>query len=182
MMREHHKEPTPNADNITVHLIPHSHDDVGWLKTVEDYFYGGKQEIQWAAVQFTIDTVVTELHLNPTYKFSIVEMAFLYRWWIQASDAQKDRIKSIVKNGQLDFINGGWCMSDEATPYYEDMIDQMTIGLRWLKDTFDYVPDVAWHIDPFGHQASAASMYSQMGFQSFFFARIDYQDKSKRMS
>jgi hypothetical protein len=21
-----------------------------------------------------------------------------------------------------------WCMSDEATPYYEDLIDQMTIG------------------------------------------------------
>lgn len=53
----------------------------------------------------------------------------------------------------------------------------MTIGLRWLKNTFDYVPDVAWHIDPFGHQASAASMFSQMGYQAFFFSRIDYQDK-----
>ncbi len=58
----------------------------------------------------------------------------------------------------------------------------MTIGLRWLKNTLNYVPDVAWHIDPFGHQASSATMFSQMGFQSFFFARIDYQDKDKRMS
>jgi hypothetical protein len=61
----------------------------------------------------------------------------------------------------------------------------MTIGLRWLKNTLNYVPDVAWHIDPYGHQghqASSASMFSQMGFQSFFFARIDYQDKDKRMS
>ncbi len=58
----------------------------------------------------------------------------------------------------------------------------MTIGLRWLQNTLNYVPDVAWHIDPFGHQASSASMFSQMGFQSFFFARIDYQDKDKRMS
>ena len=73
-------------------------------------------------------------------------------------------------------------MSDEATPYYEDVVDQMTIGLRWLQNTLNYVPDVAWHIDPFGHQASSATMFSQMGFQSFFFARIDYQDKDKRMS
>ena len=73
-------------------------------------------------------------------------------------------------------------MSDEATPYYEDIIDQMTIGLRWLKETFDYVPEVAWHIDPFGHQASTASLFSQMGFQSMTFARIDYQDKAQRYS
>lgn len=51
-------------------------------------------------------------------------------------------------------------MSDEATPYYEDVIDQMTIGLRWLKQTLDVIPKVGWHIDPFGHQASTASMFS----------------------
>lgn len=72
-------------------------------------------------------------------------------------------------------------MSDEANMYYEDFIDQMTIGLRWLKDTFNYVPTVAWHIDPFGHHASSATLFSQMGFQAFFFARIDYQDKLTRM-
>jgi hypothetical protein len=40
-------------------VIPHSHDDVGWLKTVDDYFYGANQNIQWAGVQYTIDTVVS---------------------------------------------------------------------------------------------------------------------------
>ena len=30
---------------ITVHVCPHSHDDVGWLKTVDQYFYGEKNGI-----------------------------------------------------------------------------------------------------------------------------------------
>lgn len=76
MMREHHNHVVENAGNLTVHLVPHSHDDVGWLKTVDDYYYGGNQKTQWAGVQYTIDTVVSELTAHPEYHFIIVEMAF----------------------------------------------------------------------------------------------------------
>mgnify|MGYP001807300694 CR=1 FL=1 len=30
-------------DRTYVHLIPHSHDDVGWLKTVDEYFSGTQE-------------------------------------------------------------------------------------------------------------------------------------------
>ena len=31
---------------LNVHLVPHSHDDVGWLKTIDQYFVGSNNSIQ----------------------------------------------------------------------------------------------------------------------------------------
>ena len=51
-------------------------------------------------------------------------------------------------------------MNDEAAAYYEDIIDQMTIGHQFLKQHFDYIPTIGWHIDPFGHSQAQASLFS----------------------
>ena len=42
-------------------------------------------------------------------------------------------------------------MNDESDAYFEDVIDQMTIGHQFIKDTFGVTPNIGWHIDPFGH-------------------------------
>ncbi|KAK9090007.1 hypothetical protein Sjap_023184 [Stephania japonica] len=61
------------------------------------------------------------------------------------------------------------------------MIDQTTLGHLFLKQEFDQAPRVGWQIDPFGHSAVQAYLLgAEVGFDSLFFGRIDYQDREKR--
>lgn len=58
-------------------------------------------QTQFAGVQYTIDSVVDELSKNKDYRFSIVEVAFLYRWWNQATEGERNKIKELYQNGQI---------------------------------------------------------------------------------
>ena len=71
-------------------------------------------------------------------------------------------------------------MHDEACPTYTDMINNMMIGHDFILKEFDIKPRIGWHVDPFGHSSTNARLFSDMGFDAFFYARTDYSDKNKR--
>ncbi|GJY15527.1 glycosyl hydrolase family 38 protein [Tanacetum coccineum] len=168
-------------NKINVHLVPHSHDDVGWLKTVDQYYAGANNSIRGACVQNVLDSVISALIDDKNRKFIYVEIAFFERWWNQQSKVLKEKVKELVNTGQLEFINGGMCMHDEATPHYIDLIDQTTLGHMFIQREFGQKPRVGWQIDPFGHSAVQAYLLgAEVGFDSLFFARMDYQDREKR--
>ncbi|XP_023639510.1 probable alpha-mannosidase At5g66150 isoform X2 [Capsella rubella] len=166
---------------LNVHLVPHSHDDVGWLKTVDQYFVGSNNSIQNACVRNVLDSVVDSLLRDPNRKFVFGEMAFFTRWWEEQSPQTQEQVRRLVKSGQLEFVNGGWSMNDEATCHYIDMIDHTTMGHRFIKQHFNTTPRAAWQIDPFGHSSVQAYLLgAELGLDSLHFARIDYQDREKR--
>ncbi|KAK9272279.1 hypothetical protein L1049_002650 [Liquidambar formosana] len=166
---------------LNVHLVPHTHDDVGWLKTVDQYYVGSNNSIQGACVQNVLDSLVPALLADKNRKFIYVEQAFFQRWWRDQSEEVQHVVKQLVSSGQLELINGGMCMHDEASPHYIDMIDQTTLGHQFIKKEFGLTPRIGWQIDPFGHSAVQAYLLgAEVGFDSFFFGRIDYQDRAKR--
>lgn len=172
-----------NSSELNIHLVAHSHNDVGWLKTVDQYYYGSTR-IQFAGVQYIIDSVIQALRANPRRKFIQVETAFFYQWWQKQSDKKKEQLKQLVRNGQFEIVGAGWSMNDEAAAHYHSIIDQLTFGIKYMEDTLGQCarPKIGWQIDPFGHTREMASIFAQMGYDALFFARLDYRDKAKRLS
>ncbi|XP_059613211.1 lysosomal alpha-mannosidase isoform X2 [Phlebotomus argentipes] len=175
--------PKLDPSRINVHIVPHTHDDVGWLKTVDQYYYGSRTLTQKAGVQYILDSVVQALLADPERRFIYVESAFFFKWWREQTPDLQKKVKQLVEEGRLEFIGGAWSMNDEAVVHYQSVIDQFTYGLRRLNDTFGKCarPRVGWQIDPFGHTREMASLFAQMGFDGMFFGRLDYQDKTRRL-
>ncbi|XP_046734854.1 lysosomal alpha-mannosidase isoform X2 [Diprion similis] len=175
--------PKLSQHKLNIHLIPHTHDDVGWLKTVDQYYWGGRPLIAKAGVQYILDSVIHELLEDPNRRFIYVETAYLWKWWSYQNDRVKTDVRRLIDEGRLEIISGAWSMNDEAVTHYQSIIDQFTWGFRRLNDTFGSCarPHVGWQIDPFGHSREQASLFAQMGFDGLFFGRLDYQDKRNRM-
>ena len=168
---------------LNVHLVPHTHDDAGWLKTVEQYHFGSNQNHQVAGVQFVLDSVVAALAADPARTFIYGEVAFFSRWWDEQVEDVRATVRDLVASGRLQFVNGGWVQHDEAAAHWEDMVAQTGRGHAWLAATFGpaALPTVQWSIDPFGHSATQASLLTgAAGYDAIFFGRADYQDMAAR--
>lgn len=170
-----------NRSELRVHIVPHSHDDSGWLKTFLEYYWGDQQHIQAAGVQYILDAVVDALMQDDRRRFSYAEMSFFMTWWKQQDEGKKDIVRELVKQQRLDFVNGGFVQHDEASAHYVAMIDQTTRGHRFLREEFGFVPRVGWQIDPFGHSSTQAGLLgSDLGFDALFFGRADWEDMQLR--
>ncbi len=105
---EYNEKEWTGEKKLTVIVIPHSHNDPGWLMTFEDYFMQRTKNI--------LDTIVNSLTDKPSRKFIWAETSYLSLWWSQADGQMKRKMKRlIVETKQLEIVTGGWVMNDEAS-------------------------------------------------------------------
>ena len=170
---------------INVHIVPHAHLDLGWLKTFDEYLAGFNNTIQVAGVAWTYQSVYQALERNADRRFISVEMGFLMRWLDTQTADVVAAVKALVAADRLQLINAGWAMHDEATVTWGDAIDQMTLGHRLANETFGpaAASRTSWQIDPFGHSASQGAFFSAgVGHSSMFFGRLDTQEQAWRQA
>ncbi|KAG0422754.1 hypothetical protein HPB47_001447 [Ixodes persulcatus] len=229
---------TLKPGHINVHLLSHSHNDAGWISSLEDTYT--------ESVQSIYDTTTRSLLANPQRRYVSAENVFFSRWWKAQSTAGRGQVSRLVREagltsgvfagrlaalpnrphtgapppnsppltlplsycrenfrflsqrrkkkrrkyfpqvgqnsevrarekeakivlletpgrGGCQFVGGGWTQNDEAVTHYTAIVDQMTLGLRFLNDTFGECgrPSSAWQADPFGHTRSQAALFAQ---------------------
>ena len=62
-------------------MVPHSHDDLGSIKTTDEAFFGFNQKLERASVSRILDSVVAEMARRPQAKFTYVEMKYFEMWY-----------------------------------------------------------------------------------------------------
>ena len=73
-----------------------------------------KKKLLLTAIEYKAKDYVKLSQKDPNRTFIYVEVAFFKRWWDEQDDSTKDIVRHLVKNRQLEFINGGWCMNGEG--------------------------------------------------------------------
>ena len=157
---------------VTIHIVSHSHQDAGWLRTIEEYF---KSDV--SAIYTSVFNVLVS---DSTKTFTHAEIKFFSMWWYQQTDSVKAQFRQLVKEGRWEFVNGGMVASDEACPTFQDWLENIVSGHAFLQREFGVNPKIAWHVDAFGHSMSSAQMFKDMGYEALFFARMSDREKDWR--
>ena len=151
------------AEPLHIIVIPHSHNDPGWLKTYDQYFEED--------TQYILSLAVEKLTQYPDMNFIWVESCFLQTWWKMQTPDIRQKFKDLVQSGRIEIVSGSFVAPDEASPHYFSLVDEMVEGHYWVKHNLGVVPETSLSFDQFGYSASIPYLMKRAGMKNILIKR-----------
>ena len=144
----------------TIFLVPHTHYDVAWAFSKEEYL----------KINETILEQALTLLENPGFKFCI-EQTFLLKEIEERNPSLFQRIKKMIAAGRLEIVDGQYLMPDAMLPIGEVLVRDILVGKRYCQEKFGIEVPVAWAADSFGMNAQLPQIYKKAGYKWLAFRR-----------
>ena len=144
----------------TAYLVPHTHYDVAWAFSKEEYL----------KINETILEQALELTKAPEFKFCL-EQTFLLKEIEKRNPSLFKRIKKMIKAGRFEIVDGQYLMADTMLPTGEVLIRDILLGKRYCQEKFGIDVPVAWAADSFGMNAQLPQIYKKAGYKWLAFRR-----------
>ena len=148
-------------------IVTNSHIDPVWLWDK----YEGIDE-----VLNTFRSVCHRLEEFPEIKFSGSSVSF-YQWVKEFDIELFEKIKKYVKEGRWEVV-GNWLVENDCNlPLSASFYNSARLSSEWTEKEFNYVSQVGYSPDTFGHPASLPSILSETGFKYYIFCRPGEHEK-----
>jgi alpha-mannosidase len=144
----------------TVYLVPHTHYDVAWAFSKEDYLKINETILQQALA----------LMKHREFRFCL-EQAFLFKEMETRNPDLFKSLKKMVKSGRIEIVDGQYLMADTMLPNGEVLIREILVGKQYCKEKFGVDVPVAWAADSFGMNAQLPQIYKKAGYKWLAFRR-----------
>ena len=144
----------------TIYLVPHTHYDVAWAFSKEDYLQINEGILEEAL----------KLMKTSNFKFSI-EQTFLLESLEERNPKLWQGLKEMIKKGKLEIVDGQYLMPDTMLPSGEVLVREILFGKRYCKERFGIDVPVAWAADSFGMNSQLPQIYKKAGYNWLAFRR-----------
>jgi len=141
----------------TVYLVPHTHYDVAWAFTKEDYLQ----------IMEIVLAKVLDLLQKKKYKF-IIEQTYLLLKLEERNPELWGSLKKMIEKGRIEIVDGQYLMSDAMLPHGEVLVRNIYNGKNYCKEKFGVNVPVAWAADGFGLNSQMPQIYKKSGYNCLF--------------
>jgi alpha-mannosidase len=145
----------------TIYLVPHSHYDVAWAFTKEEYLEIAEDILQ-QAVKFMKKYEDYRFSWEQMFPLGVIEQRNPELW----SD-----LREMIQKGKMEIVDGQYLMPDTMLPTGEVLVREIFFGKRYCKQKFGVDVPVAWVADSFGMNAQLPQIYKKSGYQWVAFRR-----------